>query len=243
MINIFKKNNIIISDIKLLKEKLNSLEKKHSELRELFAGVIGSKSQYLQDLFVLNETSSKEGGFFVDFGATNGVEGSNSFLLEQIYGWSGILAEPAKCWHESLYKNRKAKIDKRCVWAKSGEQIEFHEAEIAVLSSVKNCCDSDHHSKLRSAGYSYNVETISLNDLLVEHNAPKIIDYLSIDTEGSEYIILQNFDFSQFDIRIITVEHNFSVDRENIYNLLSKNGYVRKYDWISECDDWYVRIK
>ena len=55
-----------------------------------------SKSQYRQDLFVLSELEFKRDGFFVEFGATNGINGSNSFILEKNFGWKGILAEPAK---------------------------------------------------------------------------------------------------------------------------------------------------
>ena len=42
-----------------------------------------SKSQIRQDLFVLNELNFKTSGFFVDFGATDGIEFNNSFLLEK----------------------------------------------------------------------------------------------------------------------------------------------------------------
>jgi hypothetical protein len=41
-----------------------------------------SKSQLRQDLFVLSELSFKQNGFFVEFGATNGVELSNTHLME-----------------------------------------------------------------------------------------------------------------------------------------------------------------
>lgn len=43
---------------------------------------------------------------------------------------------------------------------------------------------------------------------------PKIIDYLSIDTEGSEFDILSNFNFKEFKFRIITCEHNFGPNRK-----------------------------
>ena len=67
------------------------------------------------------------------------------------------------------------------------------------------------------------------------------IDYLSIDTEGSEYIILSNFDFTKYSFSVITCEHNFSPMREQIYSLLSKHGYISKYQNLSKFEDWYVK--
>ena len=58
-----------------------------------------SKSQLRQDLFVLSETNFKRNGYFVEFGAASGFQLSNTYLLEQNFSWSGILAEPAKVWH------------------------------------------------------------------------------------------------------------------------------------------------
>ena len=78
-------------------------------------------------------------------------------------------------------------------------------------------------------------------DLLVSNSAPYEIDYLSIDTEGSEFEILNAFDFSKFNIKVITCEHNFTENRAGIYDLLSKNGYRRVMEEVSFFDDWYVR--
>lgn len=84
------------------------------------------------------------------------------------------------------------------------------------------------------------LETISLHDFLIKNNSPKEIDYLSIDTEGSELDILENFPFNKWDIKYITVEHNYTEQRERIFNLLSSNGYIRKE---KEWDDWYCLLK
>ena len=78
-------------------------------------------------------------------------------------------------------------------------------------------------------------------DLLIENSAPEYIDYLSIDTEGSELRILKAFDFSKYTFGVITVEHNYTSDRELIYKLLSSAGYTRRFEAVSKWDDWYFK--
>jgi len=69
-----------------------------------------SKSQLDKTSLPLSELNFKTNGYFVDSGATNGVNLSNSFLLEKEFGWSGIVAEPARRWHKDLKKNRAARL-------------------------------------------------------------------------------------------------------------------------------------
>jgi len=203
-----------------------------------------SRSQLRQDLFVLSETEyKKKGGYFVEFGATNGIDFSNTYLLEKEFSWIGILAEPARVWEKKLKSNRPSTIiETLCVWKDSNSSLTFNETDVPGLSTVDIFSDKDFHKNARSAGKKYEVETISLNDLLIKHQAPKYIDYLSIDTEGSEYEILKAFNFDEFSIGIITVEHNHSPQRELIFALLTSHGYKRKYENISAFDDWYVKI-
>jgi FkbM family methyltransferase len=200
-----------------------------------------SRAQLFQDLFVLHELDDKPGGYFVEFGATDGVLLSNTWLLEKEHGWQGILAEPARCWHAGLVSNRSAAIDLRCVWHAGGQKITFDERDEAELSAAAAPSDGERHGAKRERGKIYEVETVLLNDLLAEHNAPRVIDYMSIDTEGSEYAILTNFDFTAHDVRIITVEHNHTASRQDLYTLLNANGYRRKFEEFSHWDDWYVK--
>ena len=87
----------------------------------------------------------------------------------------------------------------------------------------------------------YEVLSISLNDLLDDHDAPGHIDYLSIDTEGSEYEILRSFDFAPRTIGVITVEHNYDHERrKRIHGLLSAQGFRRVLEHASAFDDWYI---
>ena len=213
---------------------------------DYFANLKFSKSQLRQDLFVLSECEFKENGFFIEFGATDGVDLSNSHILEKKFKWNGILAEPAKIWHSALVQNRNVAIETDCVWRETGETLLFNEVNDekhnGELSTIDSFTNVDGHAKSRnSASNKYEVKTISLEDMLQKHNAPQKIDYLSIDTEGSEFEILNSFNFDKYDIKIITCEHNYTPMREKIYSLLSKNGYERKYSEFSAFDDWYVR--
>jgi FkbM family methyltransferase len=202
-----------------------------------------SKSQLRQDLFVLSELEFKKNGYFVDFGATNGCDISNSYLLETKFNWKGILAEPSKRWHSELKKNRKVNINTDCLWSETGKELIFNEVDDGELSTIDEFSSRDQHKNRRLNGKQYKVNTISLKDLLIKYDAPKLIDYLSIDTEGSEFEILKNFDFDNFKFRVITCEHNYNDNREKIYKLLTDNGYIRKFVNISKFEDWYVYEK
>ena len=201
-----------------------------------------SKAQLLQDLYVTYKLGDKTDGYFVEFGATDGVFLSNTYYLEKHLHWQGVLAEPFPGWRDALRSNRTANIDYRCVWQESGRQLEFLAAHrFPELSSLKSFAGDDLHAEARLIdAETLAVETVSLNDLLAEHGAPGVIDYLSVDTEGSEFDILDAFDFEKYKIRVITVEHNFKTDaREAIRRLLESKGYTREFELFSKADDWY----
>lgn len=199
-----------------------------------------AKSQLNQDMFVLSELGFKRDGYFVEFGATNGLDLSNTHLLEKEMGWTGILAEPAWIWAGDLTLNRNCHITFDCVWSKTGEKLEFNEPDYPELSTINTFSSGDEHAQKREYGQKYIVNTISLLDLLEKYGAPKVIDYLSIDTEGSEYEILNAFDFDKYKFRVVTCEHNYTPMRQKIYDLLTSKGYVRKFTEYSRFDDWYV---
>ena len=81
-----------------------------------------SRSQLSADFVALNIFSSK--GFFVEFVAADGLENSNTYLLEQS-GWTGILAEPSELNLENLKINRNSILDHRAVWSSSNESLSF----------------------------------------------------------------------------------------------------------------------
>ena len=214
------------------------LELPRSDARKLIPYIDQSRSQIGQDLFAIWAAGLKRGGYFVEFGACDGLIGSNTYLLEAEFGWNGILAEPARSYHASLRKNRKALLEFSCVWRASGNNLMFN--EIGPLSTLDMLSASDSHAEKRASGKRYTVQTISLRDLLGKHHAPRVIDYLSIDTEGSEFDVLSSFDFREFRFKAITCEHNYTASRERVYDMLVSKGYRRVFEELSSFEDWYV---
>ena len=239
--------NLAVTKAKALEEKslafaklrfLETMNGKNSQ--DLLANICESHAQLFQDIFVLNELDFKKGGYFVEFGATNGIDLSNSLMLERRFGWCGILSEPSRYWYPMLVRNRKCHVTDECVWYKSGEMLDFNEVKVPELSTINAFSKVDDHEKARKKGRLYKVRTISLTDLLIRFDAPSDIDYLSIDTEGSEYEILEGHDFSKFNFKVITCEHNYTQNRDKIFRLLNSQGYKRVYEDLSDFDDWYV---
>lgn len=202
-----------------------------------------SESQLKQDIFALSINNFKQNGYFVEFGALDGIYLSNTYLLENKFMWTGILAEPAKTQKSKLRQNRpNAIVCDLCVWKDSTSTLSFIESNKTEFSTINSFVqENTHYDEQATNNIKYEVQSISLIDLLRRYKAPRNIDYLSIDTEGSEYEILKAFNFKEYSFNVITVEHNYTPQREMIFALLTNNGYKRKHEKISMHDDWYVK--
>tara|TARA_Y100000389_G_C17469634_1_gene529122 strand:+ start:970 stop:1767 length:798 start_codon:yes stop_codon:yes gene_type:complete len=230
-----------INNLKKENEKFRFLLSDNiSRKKELLNYLNSSKSQICQDWFVLESLNYKKNGYFVEIGAASGVELSNTFLLEKKYDWDGILSEPSPGWKENLESYRSCKKDYRCVYSKSEQTVNFNQTTEKEYSTISYFSNSDRHQNKRKYFTQYEIVTITLNDLLKEHNAPFEIDYLSIDTEGSEYEILRNFDFNKYSFKVITVEHNNTVNETLIDKLLEKNGYKKQLEESSQFESWFT---
>jgi hypothetical protein len=199
-----------------------------------------SESQMKQDIFVQSILGFKSNGYFVEFGATNGVAYSNTLLLEKQFNWTGIVSEPAKVYQADLATNRSCIVETRCVWSESNQVLAFNETTSPFLSTLNEFTNYDSFANDRVTLELYNVTTVSLNDLLAAHNAPTIIDYISVDTKGGEINVLSTFNFDRYNVSIFTVNHDFTPERQQIYDLMLSKGYVRVANEVSFMDDWYI---
>jgi FkbM family methyltransferase len=225
--SIVRWNSPEITQLKLREFVLSEIEKSHSQLQQDLVA---------QFIFAHNPKSTQ--GYFVEFGATDGIGLSNSFILEKYYGWTGILAEPSRRYKEPLKSNRNCHIDFRCVYSIGGQEIEFTEMEIGEHSSIEGYSRTSMEESGDLVKDSYLVKTVTLGQLLKTNQAPRFIDFLSIDTEGTEYFILKDFNFDEYTFGFIAVE--LSQNIREIDELLTNNGYVKVLSNLSRWDGWYV---
>ena len=173
-----------------------------------------SMSQAGQDCWVYGEVfNEKRDGYFVDIGAHDGIYISNTFLLEQRYGWDGICIEANRQTYQQLSENRNSQCINACI--DSFERIVKFE-EFSVLGGIiSDDCDNKN-----SEGIDLN--TKKLVSVLRELDAPNIIDYLTIDIEGAEDRALLKFPFDEYIFNCMTIERPSS----SLRALLRTKHYV-----------------
>jgi FkbM family methyltransferase len=198
-----------------------------------------SKSQLFQELFVVSALDFKV-GHFLEVGGTDGILLSNTLALEEM-GWNGAIFEPCRFWHRALKENRKCLLDFRAVTNTDNESISFSETSIPELSTITSRKPQDGWTERRVNSLDYLVETITLNTALNQFNFPSNLDYLSIDTEGTEFEVLEGLNFQMFNFKVVTVEIAGDVDKGlKIKKFLEDNGFRQVFEGKTFWDDWYL---
>tara|TARA_Y100000813_G_C23996931_1_gene273932 strand:- start:169 stop:660 length:492 start_codon:yes stop_codon:yes gene_type:complete len=139
--------------------------------------------------------------------------------------WQGIAVEASKNHFSKLEKNRKCRVLNFAV-SSLEKEVEFYdvEGELAQMSGIndrnyttKKFVEKDTKSKINK----YKIKTTTFNKVIP---SDKIIDYLSIDTEGNEIDILETIDFSIYTIKVISVENNLHAN-------INFNSFFEKRDF------------
>jgi FkbM family methyltransferase len=229
-----------VKDLRKISKLLKLFPGKMSE-KDLLTYLLQSQSQIDQELIAfLLVGSGGGGGYFVEFGACDGIFASNTYYLEKSQGWTGVLSEPIPHWYEDLKNNRTAKSYPFAVSAHHQGSVEFIEANEPGLSTIQGYEDTDRHRLLRVDGKRYTVETRTLSDLLHLADSPRQIDYMSMDTEGSELDILATFPFDEYTFRFISIEHNDSDNRNHIKDFMNLKGYREILPEFSGGEWWFI---
>lgn len=163
-----------------------------------------SDPEIRQDKWVESAFDGKREGFFVEIGASDGVGSSNCCMLERRLDWSGICIEPNPDFYAKLCENRNAICLNRPV-APTERDVEFCLA--GYYGGIQDNLSSWHEKEWKGKP-KIKMRTQVLADILDEHNAPSVIDYLSLDIEGGEADIIETFPFDRYMILTMTIEQS-----------------------------------
>lgn len=195
------------------------------------------------------ETDKVIGGYFeegytgtcVEVGAANGVKGSNTLYFENT-GWDALCIEPNPRQFDSLERHRKDV----CHYAVSDavglmELTVFDVGERNIMSSLTSLKPDERlveaHEHIINESYKVEVEVETLPNILEIAGYPTKIDFISVDTEGTELDVLKGFDFDKYDVTLFVVENNY--DDKEIGDYMLSKGYVR--DQRYKINDFYIR--
>jgi hypothetical protein len=157
-------------------------------------------------------------GFYVDLGANDGNSQSNTKYFENSRNWHGLLIEPVPALYKKLIRNRsKRNFFKNCACVSVGGPNHVTVLYSGLMSTTLG--DRTMHEKNYSHARSgeehlsgndeiQEIEVLAypLGQLLIEINAPSIMDFLSLDVEGFELEVLKGVNHDNYRFRFILVE-------------------------------------
>ena len=205
--------NIIIKLKGLFSVKLKTYVKKFQN----FNGYDGLDKKMLK---YINYTN----GFYIECGANDGVNQSNTWYFEKKLKWSGILIEPVDEVFSELKKNRSKKnfFYKRALRSFSNKK-KYVELRLNLNDTLSTRSTKDD---VRNR-VNIKVKSSTLNSLLEKANAPKKIDFFSLDVEGDEFQVLKGIDFKKYKFKYILVE-TYHKKKLTIFLKKKKYRYLKK---------------
>ena len=194
------------------------------KLRSLRRRINPFKGQKGQDKWVIfTVLPFKRKGYFLELAAADGITHSNTYALEKLFGWKGICIEPNPYVLDTLGKNRSCIIDSSVVSNKR-EQVTFRIDNGQLGGIVAEDTDNSYEvrgEQLKEAETA-TFDAVLLGDVLEKNSAPNVIDYFSLDVEGSEERVISSIEFDKYRFRCMTIERPTPL----VNKILLENDYV-----------------
>jgi FkbM family methyltransferase len=178
---------------------------------------------------ILNKCS----GFYVELGANDGVNQSNTLFFERFKNWNGVLIEPHPQTFERLKRNRSDRNffkHAACVsseFERNSVEMAFSHLMTTTLEVETDLEDQNMHAQKgsrfwRGQVYNFFAPALTLSEILDEAKAPYRIDFLSLDVEGAELEVLKGLDHKKYRFGLICIESR---------DYLRINEYLMTYEY------------
>jgi FkbM family methyltransferase len=150
-------------------------------------------------------------GFFVEAGAYEGLYASNTYYLERIKGWRGVLIEPIPQYAQRCVRRRPRSHVVQCALVSPAFSSKTVTMTFSHSASRVRCAEEtdvaavspDETTKSRTC--SVEVAARTLTSVLAELEVPSI-DFLSLDVEGYESEVLAGLDLAVYRPLFLLVE-------------------------------------
>lgn len=200
------------------------------------------RAQNGEDRWLEAYFGGKREGFYVEVGAYDGVNLSNSFHFEQI-GWTGVLIEPDPEKAAQCRSARPGSTTHACAVVGPGgaNEIAFLQVAGGEVYSTTNPTAA-HRKRLDGLGLKWRevrVPARTLDSILAEA-APPHVDFVSIDVEGGEMAVLSGFEIGRWRPAIVMVETNARTRDPAVRGYFVAHGYA--YLHSIDVNDFYAPV-
>jgi len=190
--------------------------------------VLGSHSQYQEDLIIDAIYQGKKQGFYVDIGANDPVELNNT-LRFYARGWSGINIEPLPKRFQELQNHRPRDINLNLAVGPIDGEMDFYAIDPDSLSTL-NAKTAKANLKRPGARLitKSKIAVRRMETIFDQHLKDRSIDLMSLDVEGYESEVISSNNWSKYRPTLIIIEIAFG--GEHIIRLMERNSYVLVYN-------------
>lgn len=181
-----------------------------------------SYAQVHQDEIILDLLGTS--GYFIDLAANDALDLTNTLLLEKHDGWNGLCIEPNPTYWYGL-SHRKCTVVGALMGGPTVERVDvkFRGVYGGIVGRMDDKLANRKKEPQAQVEKRY---TAPLPEVLERFNVPTTIDYLSLDVEGAEFLVMQHFPFDKYHIKVLTVER----PNQELKDLFAKNGYIHLKD-------------
>jgi hypothetical protein len=158
-------------------------------------------------------------GYFLDLAANDAAKWTNTLALER-HGWKGLCFEPNPGYWYGL-AHRECTVVGALVGGTHQQkvQVKFR----GVFGGMVGKLDERLANRKKEPDAPLEDRyTTPIRQVLSQFQAPHVIDYLSLDVEGMEYMIMEDFPFDEYTIRLLTIER----PSQPLKKLMEDNGYL-----------------
>lgn len=199
--------------------------------------------QFGTDRIIEEYFPNKLNGNCIEVGAVDGEFGSNTLHFEEL-GWKALCIEPVPSNFDKLKSKRKLSLN-FAITTENIDNLEFTEVTLSdnnksAISGLK--IDEKLFKLHQDYGLSPTKQVINISgrrlDWCIENFFNyETIDFISIDTEGTELDVLKSFDVNKYNTKLLVIENNWN-DPE-IEQYLNERGWRK--DKRIEINDFYIR--